>query len=371
MRVLLSIFFGVLVCAFCQELESLAELRQHPADVPKKLILKAPAVMKIVSGAKEIGSITLPAGAEVNLLTINESALVVGASDARGTVAPEQTDLWERVAGKRLASASPLATPPPAAKAETPAAVKPMTSSPVAGLKKQEPDARVQPGMEITVPFESLGPDWNNAPAAMMIRIPENYSPDKPVPLMVWLSGGMGSNNYGGGSTLVDKGDFLLVGLPYPHSVDRPRDATNKGEIEIVWAYQRPMMKKLEEMVPNIDLRIRIVAGFSNGAHVIGGCLGQSVRDFAKQFNVYIMVEGGNSLGYNYPNLRGNHFYYAWGDTATTPDFAAMIERVAKKSHMEVETHRMEGVGHAFPESEKQAIKKWLKEKVIPELLKP
>lgn len=365
MRGFFLIFFGILTCLFSQELESLSGLRQHSENVPKKLTLKVPVAMKIVSGNKEIGSLTLPIGAEVDLLAINESALLVGASGARGAVAPEQTDLWERVEGNSRPSAPPAATPPPAA-TETGKPSQPPSSSPVGGLKKPNPDARVQPGAEIKIAFESLGPDWNNEPAAMTIRIPENYSRDKPVPLMVWLSGGMGSNHYGGGAELVDKNDFLLVGLPYPHSIDRPRDATNKGEIEKVWAYQRPMMKKLEEMVPNIAAGARIVAGFSNGAHVIGGCLGQGVRDFARQFDVYIMVEGGNSSDYRYPNLKGNHFYYAWGDTATTPDFAAMIERVARKSRMEVETHRMEGVGHAFPESEKQAIKKWLREKVFP-----
>jgi len=368
MRRFFLIFYGALVCAFCQQLDTLIDLREHPENVPKKLTLKAPVGMKVVSGTKEIGSLTLPSGAEVDLLAINESSLLVGVSGARGTVSPGQTDLWERVEGNKLASPLPAATPPPATGPAKPA-VKPTPSSLVAGLEKPDPDARVQPGAEIKVPFESLGPDWNNESAAMTIRIPENYSPDKPVPLMVWLSGGMGSNHYGGGAELVDKKDFLLVGLPYPHSVDRPRDASNKGEIEKVWAYERPMMKKLEEMVPNIDSRVRIVAGFSNGAHVIGGCLGQSVRDFAKAFNVFILVEGGNSRGYNYPNSRGSHFYYAWGDTATTPDFAAMIESTAKKSHMEVETHRMEGVGHAFPESEKQAIKRWLQEKVFPKLL--
>jgi len=40
----------------------------------------------------------------------------------------------------------------------------------------------------------------------------------------------------------------------------------------------------------------------------------------------------------------------------------------AKDARLESVTHEMEGIGHAYPETEKILVKKWIEEVVIPGL---
>jgi hypothetical protein len=42
-----------------------------------------------------------------------------------------------------------------------------------------------------------------------------------------------------------------------------------------------------------------------------------------------------------------------------------------KDAAMEITKHRMPGVGHAFPESEKALVKEWIQKTVVPGLTSP
>ncbi len=97
------------------------------------------------------------------------------------------------------------------------------------------------------------------------------------------------------------------------------------------------MIAKLQDMIPNTDPRMRVVVGFSNGAHIIGGCLAQQQEGLYGYFNVYVLIEGGVSDKYNYPSLPGRYYYLAWGDAegGRGNDFGAMLTGYAKKSAYE------------------------------------
>ena len=207
----------------------------------------------------------------------------------------------------------------------------------------------------------------------MSVRIPENYRPDRPVPLIVWLAGGDGNFGFNEAMSLVNKEDFVLAGMNYPRALPLPNTASRNGEIGAIWEVQQRMLVKLLDAVPNLDPRLRVIAGCSNGAHTIGGCLSQGMKSFCNFFNVYVLIEGGVSNNYLYPSLPGRYYYVAWGraEGGSGDSFGMMLATTAKKAQMNVEAHGMDGVGHAFPPSEETRVKNWLYNVVIPTRLSP
>ena len=88
---------------------TLAELRSHRNAWPAQVAVKGPVRLIISSNGQETGSIGLPKGALVDLVAINETTIEVGFNAARATLAPDQTDLWDRVVVAR----QPRLIPPP------------------------------------------------------------------------------------------------------------------------------------------------------------------------------------------------------------------------------------------------------------------
>lgn len=82
----------------------------------------------------------------------------------------------------------------------------------------------------------------DNKQRVFEVRIPETYTPDKNMPLLVWFSPGGGSNRIGSIPPIVDKTKFLLVALPYPDN-QLPRLAIKSGSIDSFWDYEKPMLE--------------------------------------------------------------------------------------------------------------------------------
>ena len=133
-------------------------------------------------------------------------------------------------------------------------------------LDAAEPDPRVRPGASFVVEFPDLQVDRQGRPAQMEVRIPGDYRADGVYPLIAWMTGGGGNFRAGGADQLVDTSRFVRVGLPFPKGANNPRQGNMVGDFPTMWAYHRQMLAKLEELVPNIHPRMRIAAGFSNGA---------------------------------------------------------------------------------------------------------
>jgi len=86
-------------------------------------------------------------------------------------------------------------------------------ASPLKG-KPAIPDPRVIPGKKIFLSFPELGASNQSDPAKIQIRIPENYKADQPVPLILFMAGGEGSENCDGASAFVDPQNYILVAFP-------------------------------------------------------------------------------------------------------------------------------------------------------------
>ncbi len=229
-----------------------------------------------------------------------------------------------------------------------------------------KPDERIKAGATVKLDFPDLSPDRKDQPAALNMRVPDKYDPNKPVPLIVWLGGGDGGNSAGSCSSLVDQKKFLMVGLPYPKGANNPGQANMVGEFEDIWAYHQTMLDEITKLVPNIDPKLRIIAGFSNGGHAIDGMMAE--KEFRDFFKVYVLIDGGKDEG-RYSGMAGNFAYVAWGTEGNNNSASAQsVAKSAKRGKMTVESHGMEGVGHAFPAEEKALVKKWITETVIPGL---
>ena len=218
-------------------------------------------------------------------------------------------------------------------------------------------------GKTLTFELPGLINDMRGEPAAINVKVPTRYDPAKPVPLFIYLGGGNGGNSPGGASGLTND-DFLCVGFPYPDDGRNPAQDNMVGSFDEVWAYWEPMLKKLDEEFPNIDKRLRMIGGFSNGGHAIDGLLGETA--FAEYFNAFILIDGGGSLGGKYRSSKGEHCYIAWGENSPNAVNAEEVVTRARRSGMEYVESEMKSVGHAFPESEKEKVKAWIYDVVLP-----
>lgn len=220
-----------------------------------------------------------------------------------------------------------------------------------------------KPGETLKFDFPDLVKDFKGQPASFSVKIPGSYDPAKPVGLFVFLGGGTGGNTPGGAIGLTND-DFVCAGLPYPDNGRNPAQNNMVGSFDEVWDYWKPMLAKLDEAVPNINPKLRVIGGFSNGGHAIDGLL--SEKEFADAFSAFVLIDGGGALGGNYREVKDKHAYIAWGATSPNRNNSKNVVKRAERGRMIVVEHEMEGVGHAFPASEKTLVKKWLYETVVP-----
>ncbi len=273
---------------------------------------------------------------------------------------------------------------------------------------------KVAPGASLTLQFPALAPDRHGRPASCEVRIPAGYDPSRKLPLVAWLAGGEGGTAPASG--FLPPGDFVLVGLPYPKGSANPAQPNMVGDFAKVWAYHRAMIDDVHRLLPNIDRRSSILAGFSNGGHAIDGMLrtrngpaptdgvptnsiliqgarlpkppysdpdsadgarpakvtliqgslGFTVSDY---FGILIAADGGGtsytSIG-QLQALKGRYAYVCWGEKSPNRRSGEAFARALKGKGATVEASEMKGVGHAFPETEQAKIRDWLAKVALP-----
>jgi hypothetical protein len=220
--------------------------------------------------------------------------------------------------------------------------------------------------------FPKLPKDKNDNPATCNVSIPDDYDPTKPVPLLVWIGGGKGGNQPGGGFALVDKAHWAIAALPYPSTAPTPADSlADKGNMDIILGYHKTMLEEVVKLLPNLDPKLRVVAGFSNGAHTIGTNIARGEKEFIELFNAFVIIEGGGQVPEAKKKLRGKYAYLAWGNDIAkkgSKDYMGYIRDCVKDAKLQTSTHEMDGVGHAFPDTEKALVKEWITQTVVPGL---
>ena len=165
--------------------------------------------------------------------------------------------------------------------------------APPAGAPPAPPaNSDLKPGETLKLDFPDLAPDRKGEPATCNVKLPGSYDPAKRYPLVVWLAGGDGGNQPGGG--FVPEGDFVTAGLPFPKDANNPAQANMVGEFDLIWEFHRAMLDEIHRRVPNIERSSSVIGGFSNGAHAIDGMLrvlGGKEGGLADYFAVFVLAD--------------------------------------------------------------------------------
>jgi len=230
------------------------------------------------------------------------------------------------------------------------------------------PDPRVKPGAKFFLEFPNLPKTRTGDVSKMQVILPKSYDLKKQYPMIAWLSGGDGGPGFGGGA-IIDPNTFVCVGLPFMKGATSRVQGNMVGDFAHLWPYHRYMLDELHRIVPNITPYLRVIAGFSNGAHTTVGYMGSRELDFPAYFNVFIPGEGAYQGG-SYAHLAGRHIFIAWGELKGSNKSGAQgIVAEATRAGLRVQTCPEPNSGHAFDAEGMGKAAAWLKETVTADLL--
>lgn len=220
----------------------------------------------------------------------------------------------------------------------------------------------------------SLGqPVENKKPPAFTVWIPEDYSPRRIYPVMVYMGGARGESGHDINHlrTFMGTESFILVSFPLFKNTDdiaRHREdpnihalAIDPGQCHLLWSAYEPMLKRLFDLIPNIDRQNTFFGGFSNGAHATAVLLNDPEigSELRKYFNTFYFVEGGHALRLSHA-LPDANLLFMQGEQR-----APWLEKVASplqwNVRIGVEVRTMPGIGHAFPAAEKAWLRDWIR----------
>ena len=196
------------------------------------------------------------------------------------------------------------------------------------------------------------------------VRVPEAYQKDKPLPLLVWFSPGGGSDSVGAMPPIVNFQKFLVVAIPYPGN-KLPRLAIKAGEKQInaFWEYEKPMLAYLQERFPNISQHIRIAAGFSSGAHLIGSGIDMDWQGFTDFFTTFVLHEGGYAPKMHYDGMRIDHkVLVSYGTKPGYRSYGAVVAREMKRHGLRPTIIKLPHTTHAMTQESIDAIREWIEE---------
>jgi hypothetical protein len=192
------------------------------------------------------------------------------------------------------------------------------------------------------------------------IRIPENYQAEKPVPILVWFSPGGGSGSVGTVPHIVDFDRFLIVAIPYPgHKLPRLAIKAGAEQIDHFWAYEKPMLEYVRDIIPHISKEIRIAAGFSSGAHLVGSGLDRDWFGFTDFFTAFVIHEGGYAPDMTYRGIKDEHkILITYG--LQNDSYGRVVARQMKKAGYHPTVKKLPNTGHTMSPEAIDTIRAWI-----------
>lgn len=233
-----------------------------------------------------------------------------------------------------------------------------------AKAKSLQSNVALTPGQVVTLEFPELGNMSKGRPARCELSVPKNFDFSFPVPLLVWFSGGSGSYSVIGAKGIVDFETFLVLALPYPAG-RLPRLAVNEGdgEINTFWEFQKPMLDRVVEMVPNISEEVRIAGGSSSGGHLVGSALDQKWRGFCDYFTGLVLHEGGHSPNMEFRGARSSHrILVAYGEHSNVRDWQEYFIKRFDQARGQIDYIEVPNAGHGLNSDARRLIRKWIEE---------
>lgn len=237
---------------------------------------------------------------------------------------------------------------------------------------------QLAPGAQFTIEFPDMPPTMSNVfvpsdktKPSMTVFLPVNYNATTQHPLLVFLEGGSGGygNEVRIARKLAQDKDFICVNMPLfkntTGGTGPPRMQLDDADYRYMWSFQKKMLLKLGQLMPNIDPSHSALGGFSNGAHATTGLVAQSDGEVLKMFAAFFCVEGGVRMR-RYELLRGRQMLLLFGNASVSHQPIDQREQEARAAGVEIVVHWMaEPIGHAFPESEYPFVTDWLRNVVL------
>lgn len=226
-------------------------------------------------------------------------------------------------------------------------------------------DERIRPGNSFFVRMPELALLNGSRVPQFGIRVPESYKVDKPTPMFVWFADGRGSSWTDLPAELVDEERFLIVALPYPRN-RLPEVAVEEGDIEQFLEMHTAMLKRVAEMVPNIDQSVRIVGGNGSGAHVVGTALDMEWSLFVDGFNAFILHEGGICPEMRYRGADRKLVLVSYGKRSERLKQQERINTAMEESQAKLDLIGLEDSEHLLDDLGKRAIHDWIDNVAVP-----
>lgn len=237
-----------------------------------------------------------------------------------------------------------------------------------------------QPDSTLKQTFDNLPPTLfsqvveSSIPAQAAVYFPENYTPEKKFPLLIWLGGGNGGSgtNLKTAKSITGSNDFICVNLPLFKKTLNPVNADSSNfwmrlyiddeNADIIWESYEIMLKEIFSTIPNIDRKNTFMGGFSNGAHTISALLNRRKAEINRYIKNYFFVEGGNDFTHLDALKRRNLLVMVGGNNIESGYKKKLkaIYKSAKEQQINVECQVMDSTGHAFPGKFHPLVAKWM-----------
>ncbi|MCP4898457.1 MAG: hypothetical protein GY906_15895 [bacterium] len=248
----------------------------------------------------------------------------------------------------------------------------------------------LEPGKVVEVPFPEtdLPPSLytlftgNSAQPTLTFRLPDNYSPDRKYPLLVYVPGFHGgpSGNIGNAQTIAGPYDWVVASLPlFKSNLDR--EEIGRGVIvsfedytTISTAYET-ILGRLFELVPNLDPERSAMVGFSNGALAIAVLVSGHDEFVLSHFKSFCLVDNGmfHLTDLHKKRARDRRFLVLAGDDKEDMgrDLRIRGGRLLEDSWrllgVDLEFRVLKDTGHEFRDRQMAIVGRWLRDEEFEE----
>lgn len=236
-------------------------------------------------------------------------------------------------------------------------------SSGFAKTDKKLPEGELKPGATITMELPELGKSASSKdtkPIEMTVFLPENYAPERKHPVIVHMSGGMGSSNGAAGwKKVTDNQNFILVGADYSYKENKEKDLLKLGTCrDFDYKIAAHCLQILKNST-SIDEDTIILAGVSSGGYSITESIGCHNTDI---FAGFCPIIGGQD-NFGKVDIGDRAILFVAGEKDTQYDRTGLIKKaynILKRKNPNVELYIQKGVGHSWSAETYPVQKNWL-----------
>ncbi len=215
----------------------------------------------------------------------------------------------------------------------------------------------------------------NDTPPQMSVRLPDDYSPDKKFPLVVYVPGlhGGPKGNLSNAETIAGRKGWIAASLPlFKKGMDR--DEVVGGILvgfedypTIAKAYET-MLGKLFKTVPNVDCQKSAMVGFSNGSLTLGVLISNHNEFILTHFKNFCLVDHGmfHLSDLQKKNAKDCRFLILVGDREDMGREVKIkqseIQQEAwKLLDVDLKYHVMKNTGHEFQDRHMEMVGRWIR----------